>query len=251
MLLTVRSVGRVLDLFETEHPERGVTEVAGLLSISRSKAHALLASMAVIGLLRRVEGGRYRVGWRTLTLSRIVATTTPWHGPAVRAGTRLVREWGEAVHLATIEDGRVVYIDRFVGPASLRLPVAATGSRLHAHCSGVGKVLLAGLDPDEAQDAVDRHGLARLTPATLTDRGAITDTLSAVRARGFARDDEEAVEGVSCLAAPLIGPSGQTVAALSISAPTGRLRPRQEELRRAVVGAARAASTELRAAHPG
>lgn len=251
MLLTVRSVGRVLDLFSAQHPERGVTEVARLLDISRSKAHALLASMAAIGLLRRVEGGRYRVGWRTLSLSRIVATTTPWHPPAVRAGTRLVREYGEAVHLATIEDGRVVYIDRLTGPDSLRLPVAATGSRLAAHCSGVGKVLLAGLPADEAGEALERHGLPSLTAATLTDARAMADTLAAVREQGYARDGDESVDGVSCVAAPLTGPDGRTVAALSISAPTHRLHPHEDELRRAVVGAARAASADLRMASAG
>lgn len=245
MLLTVQSVGRVLDLFTAETPERGVTEVSRLLGISRSKAHALLASMAAIGLLRRVSGGRYRVGWRTLSLSRIVATTTPWHPPAVRSGTRVVREHAETVHLATIEDGRVVYLDRLLAPGSLRLPVATTGSRLNAHCSGVGKVLLAGLGEAAAREALERHGTPARTPATITEPAALLAALEEVRAQGWASDREEAVDGVSCVAAPVVGPDGETIAALSVSAPTERLRPREAALRRAVVAAARAASSEL------
>src|SRR5213078_2192966 len=66
MLLTVRNVGRILDLYSVDTPERGPSEVAAELGMGKSKAHALMASMAEIGLLRRVAGGRYRAGWRAL-----------------------------------------------------------------------------------------------------------------------------------------------------------------------------------------
>jgi DNA-binding IclR family transcriptional regulator len=252
VLLTVRNVGRVLDLFSTEHPERGVTETACLLGISRSKAHALMASMTAIGLLRRVAGGRYRIGWRALSLGRIATSTTPYRAPALRNGARLVREWGEAVHLATLEEGRVVYVDRLLGPNSLRLAVAATGASLPAHCSGVGKVLLAGRPDAEIAEVVDRHGLARFTPSTITDPQALLEALRGARAFGFAADREEAVAGVSCFAAPIVDGDGRTVAAMSVSAPTERLRRREAELRRAILGVTRATSQALReAAHPG
>ena len=64
MLLTVRNVGRILDLYSVETPERGPTEVGAELGMGKSKAQLLMASMAEIGLLRRVAGGRYRAEWR-------------------------------------------------------------------------------------------------------------------------------------------------------------------------------------------
>ena len=83
-LLTVESVGRILDLYDLDAPEHGPKEVSKKLAISKSKAHALMSSMERIGLLRRIPGGRYRLGWRPLELERIVLATTPFR-PAARA----------------------------------------------------------------------------------------------------------------------------------------------------------------------
>lgn len=242
MLLTIKSAGRVLDLYTVDQPEWGVTETARALGLTRSKAHALLASLAAIGILRRVPGGRYRVGWRTLALSRIVSVTTERRAPALHAGRRLVHTFGETVHIATLDGGRVLYVDRVTAPDSLRLATTTRGSAMPAHCSGLGKVLLAGLDDDEADDTLSRQGLPALTPTTITDSGALRHTLGEVRRRGYACDRDEALTGVSCVAAPVRDAGGRTVAALSISAPSERLSRREDELRRAVVGAARAAS---------
>ena len=84
MLLTVKSVGQILDLYEADRPERGPTEVAGELGISKSKAQQLMSSMAEIGLLRRMDGGRYRIGWRSLQLEQLVTGTAPFR-PVARA----------------------------------------------------------------------------------------------------------------------------------------------------------------------
>jgi DNA-binding IclR family transcriptional regulator len=70
MLGTVANAGRVLDLFTAESAEWGPTAVGGALGVTKSQAHELLISLHAIGLLRRGPGGRYRIGWRTLSLGR-------------------------------------------------------------------------------------------------------------------------------------------------------------------------------------
>src|ERR1700751_4845932 len=128
MLGTVLNAGRVLDLFTSETPERGVTEVAEALGIPKSRAHALMSSLAHVGLLRRTAEGRYRLGWRVLALGRILTETTEFRAEARRAMEELSGRFGETVHLATLDDGVVVYVDKIEGTRAVRIAVSAVGS---------------------------------------------------------------------------------------------------------------------------
>jgi len=246
VLLTVRNVGRILDLYSVETPERGPTEVAAELGMGKSKAHLLLSSMAEIGLLRRVAGGRYRAGWRALELERIVRDTAPFRPIAHAVADRLARHCGETVHVAALDAGQVVYVDRLRGPRAVQIPVSEIGATLPAHCSGVGKVLLAHLDPGEIDAILDRHGLTAFTASTITDRDALYAELPRVRRDGVAYDRQEVVEGLACVAAPIFDRDGPVVAAMSISAPLERFAGSEAAYRSAVVRAARAVTERLR-----
>jgi DNA-binding IclR family transcriptional regulator len=248
MLLTVRNVGRILDLYSIEYPERGPTEVAAQLGIGKSRAHALMSSMAEIGLLRRVSGGRYRAGWRALALERIVRESTPFRPVAYEVAERLARHCGENVHIAALDSGQVVYVDRLRGSRAVEIPVSAAGSTFPAHCSGVGKVLLAHIEPGELDAIIDRRGLPALTPRTITDRDALYAELHRVRRDGVAYDREEVAPGLECVAAPIIDPDGQVCAAISIAGPAARMQATQDAYRSAVQRAARTISDRLRQA---
>src|SRR5207302_20682 len=117
-----------------------------------------------------------------------------------------VLDGGEVLHLVAVEPERPLRYHTRVGAREL------------AHCTGLGKVLLADLPPPDLQ-RIMRVGLARRTPATLTDQDASLRELEQVRRQGYAEDHEEAEVGLRCLAAPVRDSSGQTVAAISISGP--------------------------------
>jgi DNA-binding IclR family transcriptional regulator len=246
MLLTVKNVGRILDLYSPEHPERGPTEVAAELGIVKSRAHALMSSMAEIGLLRRVDGGRYRTGWRALALERIVRETTPFRPIAYDVAERLARHCGEVVHVAALDGGQVVYVDRLEGSRAIDVPISTKGSTFPAHCSGVGKVLLAHLQPGELDAIIDQRGLPSLTPNTITDRDALYAELHRVRRDGVAYDREEVAVGMACVAAPIIDGDGQVCAAISITAPAARMGAAEDAYRSSVIRAARLVSDRLR-----
>ncbi|MEX2195926.1 MAG: IclR family transcriptional regulator [Thermoleophilaceae bacterium] len=246
MLLTINSSGRVLDLFTVVAPEWGVTQVAGELGMSKSKAHSLLASLSDVGLLRRTDRGRYRLGWRLLGLNRVLTDTTDFRCQARPVLEALCGHFGETVHLGALDDGRIVYVDRIQGRGAAPIPVSATGSAMPAHATGVGKVLLAHLAPAVLDAVVERHGLPALTKRTITDVDDLRDQLALVRARGFAVDGEEAVPGISCVAARIVGVDGDVVAAISIAAPTGRMNARRKAFEVAVVRAGRYVSRQLR-----
>jgi DNA-binding IclR family transcriptional regulator len=238
VLQTVDNLGRVLDLYSAERPEHGITEIATQLGMSKSKVHLLVSSMAEIGVLRRVPGGRYRIGWRSLQLDRVAAETTPFRLPGRSAAVALARRTGETIHLAALDGGRVVYVDRMQGSKALKIGLSQIGKHLPAHCSGVGKALLAQLPAEVVDGHLERHGLASFTPATITDPTALHAELARIRETGVAYDREEVVAGLQCVAAPIRDADGTVVAAISISAPTPRAFSREHEYRRLVVGAA-------------
>ena len=246
MLLTVKNVGRILDLYSPEHPERGPSEVAAELGIVKSRAHALMSSMAEIGLLRRVPGGRYRAGWRALALERIVRESTPFRPIAYEVAERLARHTGEVVHVAALDAGQVVYVDRLEGARAMEIPISVAGATFPAHCSGVGKILLAHLQPGELDTILDQRGMLRLTANTITDRDALYAELHRVRRDGVAYDREEVALGMACVAAPIVDRDGQVCAAISISAPAARMKSLQDAYRSSVIRAARLVSDSLR-----
>jgi DNA-binding IclR family transcriptional regulator len=247
MLLTVTNVGRVLDLYDAAHPERGPTEAATELGMGKSKAQLLMSSMAEIGLLRRTAGGRYRIGWRALQLERLVTGAAPFRPVARAMALRLARHCGEMVHVAALDAGRVVYVDRIPGSQAVTIPVSTVGAVLPAHCSGVGKVLLAHLEPGQIDAILDRHGMQRFTDKTICERDALYAELHRVRRDGVAYDREEIQAGLCCVAAPVIDGEGVVVAAMSVSAPTSRFRASEEAYRSMIVQAAHGVSRQLRA----
>lgn len=245
MLLTIDNAGRVLDLFTTDVHERGVTEVALELGVSKSKAHALLSSLARVGLLRRTPTSRYRLGWRVLRMNRALDESTDFRD-AARPVMRVVHErFGETVHLGTLDDGRVIYVDRRIGRAGSSHP-SAVGMLVPAHATALGKVLLASLRPAALSDVLERRGLAACTPNTITDATRLVEELESVRLRGFATEREESVPGLACVAAPIVATGPHIVAAVSMTVPTERFDAHALTFQRAVVLAAHHISRALR-----
>lgn len=245
MLSTVQRVGQVLELFGMDHPERSVSEVASLLGVPKSTAHALLRTMCEIGLLRRTADRRYRLGSRILALSSTLLATTQYRVEARPVMEELVSRFGETVHLATMEGDRVLYVDKLQGTRAVQVSVTGVGVELPAHCSAVGKALLAARPWTEVEALLSRTGLAALTPNTITDLRQLRAELEQVRLRGYALDIEEAVLELCCVAAPIRDHRGEVVAAMSLSVPAYRFHRQKDELRRAIVAACREVSSRL------
>ncbi|TBH15457.1 IclR family transcriptional regulator [Thermus thermamylovorans] len=245
MLGTVQKVGEVLELFTRERPEWGVSEVAKALGLPKSSAHALLATLAQIGLLKRSREGRYRLGWRILALAQVLLYTSSWRQEARRAMEELVARFGETTHLAVLECGRVVYVDKLEGTRAVKVATTGVGVELPAHCSGVGKVLLAFRSWEEVESIVAERGMPAFTPNTITTLDELRTELQAVRERGYAYDIEEVVPELCCVAAPIRDHTGEVVAAMSLSVPFYRFQQLKEEYRRAILEATRAVSERL------
>ena len=235
---TINKAIQVLDLFSLEQPEWGVSEVARALEFPKSTISELMSNLADQKLLRRMVTGRYRLGWRLFELSQTLLDTTEFRVEARKVMEELVESWKETVHLAVLDGAQAVYLEKLQPTPAIKIWISRTGARLPAHCSGVGKVLLAHSEWQHVAQLLEHQGMPGLTPNTITDLESLAEELGRVRERGYAYDHEETLVGLCCVAAPVYGSSGSVIAALSLSVPDYRFRPAESEYTTAVLDAA-------------
>lgn len=245
MLQTVQKAVEVLNLFSSERPEWGISELAKVLTFPKSSTSALVSTMAEEGLLRRTNTGRYRLGWRVIALSQVLLSTTDFRIEARPTMEALVARFGETVHLATMEAGQIIYVEKLQGTRAVHVALTDVGYCLPAHCSSAGKVILADRPWSEVEQIVCNRGMPALTANTITDLEAFKAEIASVAAQGYAYDREETAEELCCVGAPIRDHSGDVVAALSLSVPAYRFQQSKEHYRLAVVGATRQISENL------
>jgi IclR family KDG regulon transcriptional repressor len=245
MLQTIEKASEVLALFNREHPEWGVREVAEALGLAKSSAHDLLTSLEQVGLLGKNDDGRYRLGWRLVTLSETLLATTELRREARPIMEELADQYRETLHLAVLDDTMVVYVDKLEGKQAVRVELTSLGTRLYAHCSALGKVLLAYQPEEDVKRIIKVAGLPRFTPHTITDAGELEQALAKVRKQGYAIDQEEILPDLCCISAPIHNHTGQVIAAISMSVPAYRFQRSQVELRKAVMRTGKLISERL------
>lgn len=128
---------------------------------------------------------------------------------------------GETVHLAQLDNGQVLYVDK----RNARDPVqmySQAGKVGPAYCTGVGKAMLAHLPEPELQDALSRQSWHQFTAKTFTTPQRLREELERIRSRGHSFDDEEHEPGIICLAVPILRANGRPFGALSVTSTTSR-----------------------------
>lgn len=224
---SVQSVERALDLLEelASGEALGVSELAGRTGLVPSTAHRLLATLARRGYVtQRRDSNRYAIGLRVLELASGLEDALAHLRRVARPELESVqRATGETTNLVVLDGERAVYVDQVQGSRSVRM-FTIVGAAALAHTTAAGKAILAFGPPEDVEGLFGRRdGLERLTPRTLTTVEAFIEDLERTKRRGYAIDNEEHEEGVSCIAAPVLGPDGLPRAAISISAPTPRI----------------------------
>lgn len=242
---TVQKAGRILNLFSVEKPEWGVSEVAAMLGLPKSSASAMMSSLADQGLLRRTGERRYRLGWRIMAMSRVLLETTEFRDEARRGMEHLVCLFGETVHLAALERGQVIYVDKMQGTRAVQVAVTAVGGKFAAHASGVGKAILAYQPWEKVVEILEKGGMPALTKNTITTLEEFREELERVRKKGCAYDLEEGVPELCCVAAPIRNHTGEVVASMSLSVPAYRFWESEEKYRNELMRTVRTVSQNL------
>ena len=186
---------------------------------------------------------RYRVGNRLFELSGLVPVRHDLREAVLPFLQDLYAAARTTVQLGVLEGTQVLVVEKISGHRPMPM-LSQVGGSIPAHCSGLGRAILAWSDA-ATLDAVLAAGLERRTRRTLTTAVALKRELAAIPDRGWAFDREEGNVGVSCVAAPVFGPDGQVVAALSVTGPSAQVLPDRigPAVRMAAAAASRAYST--------
>ena len=217
-------LGRVVGILRTFGPggnQLTAREISQLAELPLSTCHRILSSLVVHGFLEKGPDNRYHVG----LLLWEVASHAPRSVGLQQVALPFMRDLFEitrsSVHLAVREGLQCVFIERLSSstPISERPRV---GSRYPLHVTSVGLVLLAHA-PVSVQEEFLSNPIEAFTPLTETDPGILRKRLADIRSRGFGISDRQVVMDAISVAAPIFGPSGEVVAAVSINTQLGQL----------------------------
>ncbi|SOD60371.1 transcriptional regulator, IclR family [Streptomyces zhaozhouensis] len=232
----VPAVSRALDILELFLEGDGTLsapEITRRLQLPRTTVHELVTTLAARSYLVPVveQPGRYRLGVRTYQLGSRYAEQLDLAAEGQQVARSVAETCGETVHVAVLDGTDVIYIAKVDSTHAVRM-VSAAGRRLPAHCTAVGKMLLASLSAEELDARLPDGGeLPAMTANSITDVTALRAALTEIAARGVATESQESNADVTCVAAPVRDRSGRVVAALSVSVPMIRWsEARQREL---------------------
>ncbi len=167
------------------------------------------------------DRGLYTLGIRLVRLAHVAwqqSSLAPIARPHL---DRLSAEVGETVHLAQLDNGQVLYVDKRNARDPVRM-YSQAGKVGPAYCTGVGKAMLAYSSEGLLPAILAQQSWHRFTDKTLTTRDALERELAHIRARGYAFDDEEHEPGIICVALPILSSNGGVLGALSVTSTTAR-----------------------------
>ena len=236
----------ILDTLSAEGPDLSLAEISDKLGLHKSTAHRLMMVLDRHKLIERNSvNGRYRLGLKLFELGTRAVSQLDLRERARPFLEKLVLEASETVHLCILDDSEVVYLDKVEPARSVRM-ATSVGRRNPAHCTAVGKAIMAYQSEAQVEEIVRKQGLRAMTANTITSFAELKKELNAVRERGYAVDNEEIEEGVRCVGCVVRNFSGEPLAAISISAPSFRLtKEKVKDVARSVVEVASALSAEL------
>lgn len=207
----------VLGSFEQAHPALTLTQIAQRAGLPLPTAHRLVGALAAWGALERAEDGRYHVGLRLWEVAVLAPRGVGLRQAALPFLEDLYETTHENVQLAVRDGLEVVYTERLSGRSAVGVH-SRVGARWPLHATGVGLVLLAHSGA-ALQDRYCAGQLAAFTPFTVTDPARLRRMLAEVRRTGCAVSDRQITEDALSVAAPVRGPRGEVVAAVSVVVP--------------------------------
>jgi DNA-binding IclR family transcriptional regulator len=212
---------KLLDYFTNEFPERGISELSELSGLLKSTIHNIVTTFEQAGFLEKNPAtNKYRLGMKILQLSNNLYASHDLRRILRPFLVKFCDYSRETVYLATPSGGEVIYIDA-IFPLGGTPGRSVIGEKAPLYCTGVGKVIMAGL-PDREIDQIMAQEMIAYTPYTIVDTQALRKELEKIRIQGYAIDNMEHEYGIRCIAVPIKNMKGITVAACSISGPSLR-----------------------------
>jgi IclR family acetate operon transcriptional repressor len=218
-------------------------DLVGETGLPKPTVHRMLQQLEHAELVVRQDGGReYGTGPRLRQMAEQLLLNDTHHAARHTVLRDVVTEIGESCNITALAKGEVVYLDRVETAEPLRFLLRA-GSRVPAHASASGKMIMSQLSRDQRDRLLGPGSLQRYSPNTITDREVLEDQCQRIRRDGFALDDEEYLPGLVCIAVLVPTKAGRSNTCLAAQAPVVRMNTEQAlELLPALERAARAIS---------
>lgn len=221
---SIVKAARVINMLADAGEPLSLAQMSANMAISKSTLHGIISTLVDVKfVVQEQHSGRYRLGMRLFEIGNAISSQWNVRKIAYPYIQQIVAEVGETVHMAVLHDYEVLYINKQESTSSIRI-VTDIGMKLPAHCTGLGKALLSGMSRLELQFMVKSKGLPKHTDSTITDFEDLWEEMKLIRSRGYATDEQEFVEGLSCIAVPVFNHAGEIIAALSISGPVSRMQ---------------------------
>lgn len=213
----------ILEIIAAGRQPMAMAEIVRASGLTKPTAHRITSMLAEMGFIERdtlkrgfVEGPR---------LIKLSLDTLGAAAPRTLRHTILrsiSEQIGETCNFGILVGSEVLYLDRVEAKWPLGLRLEA-GSRVPAHCTAIGKLLLSQMPLRERQQTIAAMPLARYTGRTLTDPLRLAQALDRIAASRIGIDDQEFIDGVVCVAVPVSANNGQVVGCIAISAPEARV----------------------------
>ena len=207
-----------------DHPQPiSLPELTLRLGLPRQTIHRVLQQLTANDMIARVvDGDRYAVGPRLSHLAFATLQSRNQTAPLRAILSDLVAATGETCNIGVLDDFDFVYIERMECEWSLRVHLSA-GSRVRAHSTSGGKVMLAYMDAGQREKLFAARKLERFTETTITSVAKLESQLKKIRAQGYALNDREQNVGIVGIAVPILDCDGKILAALALHGPDQRL----------------------------
>jgi DNA-binding IclR family transcriptional regulator len=217
----VRMMG-ILECFSTVNRHLTLAQVANMSGLPRPTAHRMLSAMKEIGFIEQdARSSSYGLGIRLFELGNIALSNMDILREAKPFMDRLSKLTGESSHLGVFNGFAVIVVER-EEPAERQLRGMHSSEASPAHCTGVGKALLA-FQRTEVIEQIISAGLKVYTTTTISNPESLRKELALIRKRGYAIDDSENQVWVRCVAAPIRNSSGHVFASVSVTGPADRM----------------------------
>lgn len=208
----------ILELF-VNNERLSIGELSNMTSYGKSTVHRIVGTFISMQYIdQSLIDGKYFATTKLFELGNAVAGRIPIINIARPYLEELYRECKETVNLGIVDNYEVLYLDKIISKEPLRIDLEI-GKRIPAYCSGLGKAVMAF----SGNENFENINITRFTKNTVGSIEELKDSLDKTRRDGYSFDDEEYIEGLVCIAVPILGSDGKSIAAISVAVPKTRL----------------------------
>ena len=212
---------KLLDFFNSAHPERGVSELAELSGLLKSSVYNIMSTYEACGVIEQnPQTSQYRLGLKILELSNVLSQDDVFWQIIRPFMEELSKRTGETVFLATPYGHQIIYREAVFPTQSISIR-AIKGVVAPMYCTSLGKAMLAYMNAEQIESVI-AEGMEPFTPNTITEPQAFREELKIIHDQGYSLDNMEHEYGIKCVGVPIRNSQNDIIGAFSLSGPSLR-----------------------------